>query len=331
MIQIEQRMSELAHRKTMDPDSVNLPGIMSHDIHTRQSTGRISHVKDLVSLTKPRLMTLVLFTMSIGILLAPGEVPFAKALLSIIATACIVGACSCLNMYMERKLDGLMERTRNRPIPSGRLEPEVVLAIGLLSIVISIPTLFVVTNRLTALLGTLAAFNYICIYTPLKTRSHLTLYLGAISGAIPVLMGNTAVTGSINPMGLSLFGILYTWQLHHFISIALRYEDDYRRAGIKVYPVVKGRKKTRKQMVIFCLLLWVATLTPLWVTKAGGIYFLVASAIGFGLSVFSLIQAGETFRLNMDRKLFLGALGALPVLLSVLVADANHLKSYWPW
>jgi protoheme IX farnesyltransferase len=280
---------------------------------------------------KPRLMALVLFTMSIGILLAPGEVSSAKAVLSIIATAGVVGACSCLNMYMERNLDGLMLRTRNRPIPSGRLKPEVVLAIGLLYLMISIPTLFAVTNRVTALLGAIAAFNYICIYTPLKTRSHMTLYIGAISGAIPVLMGNTVVTGSINTMGLSLFGILYAWQLYHFISIALRYENDYRRAGIKVYPVVKGRDRTRNQMVIFCLLLWVATLTPLWVTKAGGIYFLVASAIGFGLSVTSLISARETFRLNIDRKMFLGSLGALPVLLSLLVADANHLKSYWPW
>jgi len=284
----------------------------------------------ILELTKPRLVILVLFTMTAGMLLAPGSMAPDTMIISLLATACIVAACGCLNMVIEKDLDGRMERTRHRPLPSGRVRSGTALFIGLLLLVIAFPILLATTNPLTAALGVGATGLYLCAYTPLKTRSHAALYIGALAGATPIVMGTSAVTGSVNELGLSLFLILYTWQLQHFLSIALRYEEDYRKAGIKIYPLTVGRNRTRLHMILFCLFFWIAILTPLWATNAGGIYFIVACTIGLSLTILSLLSKRNPLLIDIERRHFLGALAALPLLFAVLVADANFINSYWP-
>jgi protoheme IX farnesyltransferase len=289
----------------------------------RQSRNR--RVGDLMALTKPRVMGLVLCTMSAGMLLAPGSLPTGSALLSILGTAGIVGACGCLNMYMERSLDARMDRTRSRPLPSGRVKPQNALRLGCLLLVASFPVLYAASNPITGTLGAFAVLIYLGGYTPLKTRTHLALFVGAIAGATPVLMGTTSIAGQIDRTGLTLFVILYSWQLQHFLSISLRYEDDYRKAGILAYPVVVGRDGARQRMVFFTLLFGLAALAPHWTMRAGGIHLLVATAAGISLLAASLAATRRACCASADRRHFVGAIVSLIVLLSALVIDANLL------
>src|SRR5439155_3385439 len=142
-------------------------------------------------------------------------------------TALVVGAANALNCYLERESDALMRRTRDRPLPAGRVEPWVALALGVGVASTSIPLLGWATNALTALLALVALVTYVGVYTPMKQRSGLALFVGAVPGAIPPLMGWTAVTGRLETGGLALFAILFCWQLPHFLAISIYLADDY--------------------------------------------------------------------------------------------------------
>jgi len=286
---------------------------------------------DLISLTKPRIVILVLFTSLAGVLLAPGHLHLPDTLLFLGSMAGIAGACNSLNMVIERDRDARMSRTMTRPIPSGRLRVRTALVFGILLLSLSFPLLHRSTNLLTTLLGALAAALYLGAYTPLKPRSPAALYVGAVSGAIPALMGTTAGTNTIGANGLALFGILYAWQLQHFLNIAIRYEEEYRRAGFRVYPVVEGKEAARRRIQWFCVALWIAALSPLWVGETGILYLLAACGLSFYLLTLSVTRAGGLHSSGADRRQFLAGLLALPLLLITLVTDIVLIKSDWPW
>src|SRR5580692_10692883 len=195
-------------------------------------------VRDLARLTKPRITLIVIATCAAGMAIAPVRIPALVALLALAGTTLIVASANVLNMWWERDTDGLMARTRNRPLPAGRLPPDVALVYGLALGASSIPMLMAV-NALTAALGVLALATYVLAYTPLKRHTSLALLVGAIPGAMPPLMGWTSATGSLVAAsaprmgGLLLFLLLFVWQLPHFIAIALFRAEDYARAGLK--------------------------------------------------------------------------------------------------
>ena len=247
-------------------------------LRSRESTASI--VWDLVSLTKPRLAALVLCTLAGGMWLAPGSLPASGWMSTLLGTALLVGAANALNCWIERDRDRLMPRTRNRPLPAGRIQPDVGFAFGVLLTSTALSVLALSTNLLTVALGLLALVSYVGAYTPLKTRTAWALLLGAVPGALPPLMGWTAVTARLDGRGLLLFGLLVAWQIPHFLAIAMFRRNEYRVAGIQVFPLVQGVKTTRVWMVVWAFLLLVLSLALVPFGLGGPVYATVAAALG---------------------------------------------------
>jgi protoheme IX farnesyltransferase len=239
-----------------------------------------STASDLLSLTKPRLSSLVLATTAGGVWLAPGELSMARALVTMLATAGTVAAANTLNCYIERSSDRFMARTRNRPLPSGRMEPGVALWFGLSLAAVSLPALALGANLLTAFLGLVAFLSYVLVYTPLKSRTSAAMLVGAVPGALPPLMGWTAVTDQVDAGGFVLFSILFLWQIPHFLAIALFRKEEYAAAGLKSVPLERGDESSRAQIVLYLVALVPMTLLPYQLHIAGPWYLTVAALLG---------------------------------------------------
>ena len=256
-----------------------------------------TQLRDLIALGKPRITLFVAITTGGGLLLAhraggPGAtslpVPWPLALCALLGTALIVAGANALNMYIEREIDGRMERTKRRPLPAGRLQPKVALIFGVVLSVLAVPVLALGVNLLTAFLAVLANILYVLAYTPLKQRSHHSLLVGAVPGAIPPLLGWTALTARVDAAGLVLFSILFLWQVPHFLAITLFRREEYKRAGLVVMPNVVEEIAVRRAMVNFsvALLLVSLLLYPLGVAHLG--YLIVAGVLGSVFLGFSL-------------------------------------------
>ncbi len=267
---------------------------------SRAGTGRSvwSVARDLITLTKPRITSMVAFTTFGGYWLACGAFGVqvrADVLLPLLGgTALVVAGANALNMYIERDADGLMERTRRRPLPAGRLAPEVALALGVFCSAISIPWITFGVNALTALLAAIALASYVGAYTPLKRRSPSALLVGAVPGAIPPLLGWSAARGTIDGPGLVLFAILFLWQVPHFLAIATFRQADYAKAGMRVFPVVHGERLTRHHVVRYLVALVLASLLLVPYGIGGDAYFVAALVLGlafFGVGAWGLRQS----------------------------------------
>lgn len=240
-------------------------------------------IRDLVTLAKPSITLHVLVTAAGGLLLAPPPegttvTPLTWAL-TLIGTTLIVAGANALNMFIERDSDRLMARTKNRPLPAGRMAPRVAFMVGVVLSVSSLPFL-VAVNLTTAFLAVLANVSYVLAYTPMKPRSHLALFVGAIPGAIPPLLGWTAATGRVDVGGLVLFGILFFWQIPHFLAIALFRRNDYAAAGLHVMPNVAGVPATKRAMVNYTAALVATSLLVFPLGIASGGYLIGAFALG---------------------------------------------------
>ena len=241
-------------------------------------------VADIFALTKPRVTLMVIVTMLGGAWLAVHRIgraaaPSAAHLAAAVAgTAIVVGSANALNMYLERDSDGLMARTRNRPLPTGRLDPRVALYFGVALGLVSVPLLTFAVNAVTGLLAALALVSYVLVYTPLKRRTPASLLVGAVPGAIPPLIGWTAVTNRIEWPGVLLFGVMFLWQIPHFLAIATFRCDDYTRAGLKVLPAVRGDRVTRVHIVAYLAAL-VSVSLALVATGVGGTLYLVSAMV----------------------------------------------------
>jgi protoheme IX farnesyltransferase len=256
---------------------------------TRAPVRMAAWARDIVALTKPRVTGLVLATFGGGLALAPGHISSWRAVLAVLGTVLIVGAANAWNMFLERDVDGLMKRTRGRPLPQGRLNPDAALALGTTLATIALPLLALGANGLTALLGLFAFASYVFAYTPLKQRSTASLYVGAVPGAMPPLMGWTAVTGALDAPGLALFAVLFLWQIPHFLAIAMFRTDEYAGAGFKVMPAVHGPRASRVCAVVFAVATLVASLAlqPLGVagwTYTVGAFLLGAAFVAWGVA-----------------------------------------------
>jgi protoheme IX farnesyltransferase len=279
--------------------------------------------RDVAALAKPRLATLVLCTAAGGMWLAPGPRDAVQAAALLLGTTLVVGAANALNSWLERDVDGRMRRTRDRPLPAGRLDPRVALALGLGVPGVALPALGWFTNGLTATLAALALFTYVVGYTPLKQRSPLALVVGAIPGAIPPLMGWTAVTGRLDPGGLALFAVLFAWQLPHFLAVSVYLQEDYARGGLRVFSLVHGERAAVAAIAATTALLVPVTIAPAALGIAGVAYGAAAALLGAGLLAFALAGLRSRSPARWSRSFFLGTLVHLTLLLAALLAWAR--------
>ncbi len=230
-----------------------------------------STARDFALLTKPRLSTLVLVTAGGGMWLAGG--PFGlRGWLTLLATHGVVAAANAFNCVLERDSDKYMARTLARPLPAGRMDPVVALLFASGLAAVSLPALALLANGLTAVLGLAALVLYVCVYTPLKPKSHWAMVVGAIPGAMPPLMGWTAATGSIARPGIALFLILFFWQLPHFLAIALFRMPEYRKAGLTSVPLELGEGAARTLAVVYTVALCSVSVLPWRFGVVGGAY-----------------------------------------------------------
>ncbi len=283
-------------------------------------------LRDLVTLAKPRITFMVMITAAGGLFLSrrlPGAESASTATIvaTLLGTALIVSGANALNMYIERDVDRRMDRTKNRPLPAGRMAPRVALWFGVITSAIAIPILAIGANPLTALLAIIANLLYVLAYTPLKQHSPYALHVGAIPGAIPPLLGWTAGTGRIDAVGMVLFGVLFLWQIPHFCAIALFRKADYARAGIFVLPNVTGELATRHTIVrwTFALLATSLLLVPLGVAHHG--YLIAATALGAIFFVWGCYGLREGTAAKWAKSLFGISILYLVLLFAALAID----------
>jgi protoheme IX farnesyltransferase len=275
-----------------------------------------------LELTKPRITFLIVLTAAAGFALAsPGRVDYRAMLTAMVGIALLSSGIATLNQYMEKDLDALMRRTANRPLPTGKLLPWEALAFGVGLTVLAEIYLVVLVNPLSAVLGLTVIAGYLFAYTPLKTRTSLSTFVGAFPGAVPPLIGWASARGTIGVEAWVLFAILFLWQFPHFLAIAWMYREDYTRAGILMLPVVEpDGRVTGQQIVLYTVMLLPVSLLPTFLGTAGKIYFAGALILGLLFLYFSLRAAFSKSR-QAARQLLLASVIYLPLLFILMVLD----------
>jgi protoheme IX farnesyltransferase len=279
-------------------------------------------VADFITLAKPRLNLLVLVTTAAGLYLAaPEGVPSPVLLHTLVGTALVAGGAAALNQVWERHTDALMSRTRRRPVASGRLRAPEGSWFGLVLSTAGLVELAAGVNVISAAVAAFTLGSYVLVYTPLKRRTSLATLVGGVPGALPVVIGWAAATGALTAPAWVLFGIVFFWQMPHFLAIAWLYRDDYAAAGIPLLPVLEpdGRRTGRQALLYTAALLPVSLMPPL-VGLGGGAYTIIATVLGFTLLALSASFARDRST-AAARRLFLFSITYLPLLLGSLVAD----------
>ena len=290
---------------------------------------------DYLELAKPRVAVLVLFTVAAGAALAARGLPDPLTLIhTLFGTALVVAGASALNQWLERHSDALMRRTENRPLPAGRLQAAEVLVIGLvLSVGGTVYLAIALPRPLAALVAAAAFVSYVFLYTPLKRKTTLNTLVGAVPGALPPVIGWTAVTGSVGQEVMALFTTLYLWQVPHFLAIAWIYREDYVCAGLRMLPVVDHRgAMTGRQMVLYCLTLIPVSLTPAALGLAGPFYLVGALLLGL-MFLGSAVGFIRSRSVPQARRVLRASLIYLPALLALLLADGGvtqAARALWP-
>jgi protoheme IX farnesyltransferase len=240
-------------------------------------------LRDWFVLLKPRVLTLVVFTGVIGLLVAPGHLHPVLAFAAVLCITVAAGAAGAINMWYDRDIDAQMRRTRNPPVPAGRIAPDAALAYGVTLAVGSVVVMGLATNIVAAALLAASIAFYVFIYTMwLKRRTPQNIVIGGAAGAFPPLIGWAAVTGSVGVTPLILFLIIFLWTPPHFWSLALWANADYARVGVPMLPVVAGARATRRQIMVYTVLLLAGSLLPWAIGFSGPIYALSALALGLG-------------------------------------------------
>ena len=277
---------------------------------------------DLVALTKPRVVVMVLVTTLVGYYVAlAGPPEYGRMLHLLLGTLLAAAGTLALNQYWEHEIDARMERTRIRPVPQGRLQPLEALLFGSVVTVSGLMYLAAFVNLLAAAVTAATTVLYLFAYTPLKLKTALCTIVGAFPGAAPPLTGWAAARDELSLGAWILFGIVFLWQLPHTLAIARVYRDDYARAGIRVLPVVDADgRSTERQIVMGCLSLLAVSLLPTLVGMAGPIYFLGALLLGVGFTALGARHALAPCR-EAARRVMLASFLYLPALLALLAYD----------
>ncbi|HVY12433.1 MAG TPA: heme o synthase [Alphaproteobacteria bacterium] len=274
---------------------------------------------DYIALLKPRVMSLVVFTGLAGLVLAP--VPL-HPLLAAVAVLCIAmasGASGAINMWWEREIDARMLRTKNRPLPKGKMAPQHALELGLVLLFFAIFIMALAVNGLAALLLAAASAFYIFIYTIwLKPRTPQNIVIGGAAGAFPPMIGWAAATGHVGWEALALFALIFFWTPPHFWALALYRSEDYARAGIPMLPVVAGGRATKIQMLLYTLILFPVALAPFFLGTGGVVYAVTAALLSLGFIAMAVwVLRAQTHR--AAQAMFRYSLVYLSVLFAVLM------------
>jgi protoheme IX farnesyltransferase len=288
------------------------------------------HAADFLALCKPRVVAMVLVTTVVGYYLGAPAAPldYLRLLATLTGTALAAGGTLALNQFMERDLDARMQRTRERPLPDGRLAPLDALVFGALLTAAGVLYLALTVGSLTALITAATTATYLFAYTPLKPRTAFCSVVGAVPGALPPLTGWAAACGALGPGAWVLFAIMFLWQIPHALAVARLYRDDYARAGIRLLPVIEpDGASTGRQIVSNSLALLVVGLMPTIIGLTGVVYFFVSLALGCGLLAAS-VRLARSAAPPDARRLLLASLIYLPLLLITMAADKVPVS---PW
>jgi protoheme IX farnesyltransferase len=279
-------------------------------------------VADLVSLTKPRVVVMVLVTTVVGYYVGLAGAPdYGRLIALVIGTLLAAGGTLALNQYWERDVDALMERTRTRPLPEGRLAPLEALLFGAGLTAAGLAVLALGVGWLATLVTAATFVLYIFAYTPLKLRTPLCTIVGAVPGALPPVAGWAAARDDLALGAWVLFGILFLWQLPHTLAIGRLYQADYARAGVRLLPVIDAEgRATERQILSGCVALLAVSLLPTLIGLAGGVYFAGALLLGGSFVAFGAQQALRPSPLRA-RRVLLASLLYLPALLALLAFD----------
>ncbi len=286
---------------------------------------RLRRLGAYVELTKPNLTLFVVITTLLGLHWGNPHGNWLLFLATLVGTALSAGGACGLNMAIEHREDALMTRTRRRPIPLGTLSAKEAVVFSSLLIGVGCALLAVWVNLLTAALAAASAAIYVFIYTPLKRKTPVATWVGAIPGALPPVMGFTAARNSLDPQALIIFAVLFFWQLPHFYALALMYKDDYSRGGFKVQPIEGAfdRVALERQIVLSTGALLLASAGLFALGYAGPVYAIGATLAG-GLLVYRVTRLLQTHSVAQARRLFFSTLIYLPVLVIALLADTPH-------
>ena len=282
--------------------------------------------RDLVALTKPRVMSLVVFTGLCGLLAAPVQLPLALGFTAILCIALGAGAAGALNQWYEADLDAKMRRTANRPLPARRMDRQSALHFGVGLSVFSVVLMDLATNHLAAVLLAVSILFYVLVYTVwLKQRTAQNIVIGGAAGAFPPLIGWVAATGGIELLPVLLFAIIFLWTPPHFWALSLFVRSDYAAANVPMLPVVAGIRNTRLQILLYSVTTVVAAIAPFVLGLTGLIYGIAAAVLN---TVFIILaaavfanKAGEPSGMKTERRLFAFSILYLFGLFAALVAD----------
>jgi len=279
----------------------------------------VTTTRDYLELSKARIVLMVLITTAAGYLIAAPRIAAALLINTLVGTALVAAGTNALNQYVEREHDAKMRRTRLRPLPDGRISPQAALLFSAAIAIIGTLYLALAVNVLTAVLGAFTLTSYIFVYTPLKRISTICTLIGAIPGAIPPLMGWTAATNSLGAGGWIAFGILFLWQLPHFMAISWIYREDYGRAGFVMTSVRDGDgKATARQAILWAVLLVGVSALPAVLGMNGIVY--LAGALAAGALFVTASIAFYVDRTNRSaKKLFMTSNIYLLVVMTLLV------------
>jgi len=281
-------------------------------------------MKHYIELTKPRITWLILMSTGVGYFFGLNrEAPFSWSLLihTLVGTGLIASGTAALNQWWERESDKLMRRTASRPLPMGLLTASRALWFGIGLAIAGAAELALWVNVLAAILGAITLAAYLFVYTPMKSRTHLSTVVGALPGAMPPLMGYAAASGILNPQAWSLFFILFVWQFPHFLAIAWMYRDDYARAGIRMLPVVEpDGKSTSRQIILYATTLIPISLLPVMLRMSGTIYLFGALILGLCFLYTGVRVAFDRTNVRA-RQVLLASVIYLPMIYGLMVLD----------
>ena len=282
--------------------------------------------RDFLALTKPRVMTLVVFTGLCGLLVAPYALPPALAFTAILCIALGAGAAAALNMWYEADLDAKMKRTRNRPIPAGRMDRQSALHFGVGLAFFSVILMGLATNWFAAAVLAVSILFYVLVYTVwLKRRTPQNIVIGGAAGAFPPMIGWAAVTGDVTLLPVLLFALIFLWTPPHFWALSLFVQTDYAAAGVPMLPVVSGARVTRQQIALYTLPMAAAAIAPWPLGLAGPIYGLAASLLSLAFLILSLRvlanKASEPAGMKPEKRLFWFSVVYLFAVFGMLVVD----------
>ena len=281
-----------------------------------------TRTSDYVALAKPRLNFLVVVSALAGYSMAGGETSDTLRLIAtVVGTALVAGGASAFNQIIERQPDALMRRTRLRPLPDGRLQAPEALAFAVIISLLGVLTLWAGANLLSAVVALATLLIYAVVYTPLKQRTSFSTVVGAIPGALPPVIGWAAARESLSQGAWVLFGIVFLWQLPHFLAIAWMYREDYARAGFPMLPVIEpDGRSTARQAVIYTAALFPLSLAPTLIGMSGALYFTGALVLTLAFLAIA-VKFGTTRKVADARRLFFASIIYLPLIWILMIAD----------